>query len=242
MRHHRPPAPAGHRAPAPEERSLTDPRFVGSFPRADVTLDPPHPEVAFLGRSNVGKSSLLNALVGRTVARISATPGKTRLLNVFEIELGSREPGAVRSLAERSSALPESERLPAAGAVYFLDLPGYGYARVSQTDRRAFRTLVEGTLVRVGLVGVIWLLDIRHDLSKQDREIRDLLSGTGVRTLAALTKGDKLPRGAGRKREAELAAELELDDDQVLVTSAKTGTGIPDLREALSGLIGKAEG
>jgi GTP-binding protein EngB required for normal cell division len=113
---------------------------------------------------------------------------------------------------------------------------------VSHTDHRAFRTLVEGTLVRGGLVGVIWLLDIRHDLSKQDREIRDLLSGTGVRTLAALTKGDKLPRGAGRKREAELAAELELDDDQVLVTSAKTGTGLPDLREALSALMGKAEG
>jgi GTP-binding protein len=123
---------------------------------------------------------------------------------------------------------------------YFLDLPGYGYARVSHTDRRAFRALVEGTLGRPGLAGVIWLLDIRHDLSKNDQEIRDLLSGTGVRTLAALTKGDKLPRGTGRKREAELAAELELDDDQLLVTSAKTGTGIPDLREALSALIGKA--
>jgi len=97
-------------------------------------------------------------------------------------------------------------------------------------------------LNRATLSGVVWLLDIRHDLSTDDREIRDLLSGIGVRTLAALTKGDKLQRGAARKREAELAAELELDDDQVLLTSAKTGTGIVDLREALALLIGKAAG
>src|SRR5690348_14532136 len=214
MRHCRPAAPLGHRAAAPEERSLTDPRFVGSFPRADVTLDPPHPEIAFLGRSNVGKSSLLNAIVGRTIARISATPGKTRALNAFEID----------------------------GAYYLLDLPGYGYARASKAERAGFRPLLEGTLNRATLSGVVWLLDIRHDLSKEDREIRDLLSGVGVRTLAALTKGDKLPRGAGRKREAELAAELELDDDQMLLTSAKTGAGVADLREALTALIGKAAG
>src|SRR5690348_16382423 len=149
MRHRRPSAPAGHRAAPPEERSLTDPRFVGSFPRADVTLDPPLPEVAFLGRSNVGKSSLLNALVGRTLARVSATPGKTRALNAFEID----------------------------GAYYLIDLPGYGYARASKAERAGFRPLLEGTLNRATLSGVVWLLDIRHDLSKEDREIRDLLSG-----------------------------------------------------------------
>src|SRR4029077_602401 len=211
--HRGPPAPAGHRAAPPEERSLTDFRFLGSFPRADVPLDPPLPEIALLGRSNVGKSSLLNAVAGRKLARISATPGKTRMLNVFEIS-----------------------------GAYLLDLPGYGYARASHTEREGFRVLVESTLHRPGLSGVVWLLDIRHDLSEDDRAIRDLLSGIGVRTLAALTKGDKLPRNAGAKREAELAVDLELDDDQLLVTSAKTGSGVADLREAITALIGKAAG
>jgi len=172
--------------------------------------------------------------VERKIARVSATPGKTTMLNVFEIGMGDWGLGTGGS----QSPIPN----PPSPTVYLLDLPGYGYARASHTDRQGFRVLVEGTLARPRLAGVIWLLDIRHNLSKDDREIRDLLSGTGVRTLAALTKGDKLPRGTGRKREAELAAELELDDDQVLVTSAKTGTGIADLREALQALIGKAAG
>ncbi|HYK11598.1 MAG TPA: ribosome biogenesis GTP-binding protein YihA/YsxC [Gemmatimonadales bacterium] len=234
MRHRRPAAPAGHRTAPPEERSLTDPRFVGSFPRADVTLDPPHPEIAFLGRSNVGKSSLLNALVGRRIAKVSASPGKTKMLNVFEIGIGDWGLG----IRGHQSPIPNAE----SPTVYLLDLPGYGYARTSKVERAGFRPLLDGTLNRSTLSGVVWLLDIRHDLSKEDREIRDLLSGIGVRTLAALTKGDKLPRGTGRKREAELAAELELDDDQVLLTSAKTGTGLDELREALAGLIGKAAG
>jgi GTP-binding protein len=161
----------------------------------------------------VGKSSLLNAVAGRKLARISATPGKTRMLNVFEFS-----------------------------GAYLLDLPGYGYARASHTEREGFRVLVEGTLARPTLAGVVWLLDIRHDLSDDDRAIRDLLSGIGVRTLAALTKGDKLPRNASAKREAELAVDLELDDDQLLVTSAKTGSGVADLREAITALIGKAAG
>ena len=179
-----------------------------------MSFDPILPEIALLGRSNVGKSSLLNAIVGRQVARVSGTPGKTRALNAFEID----------------------------GAYYLLDLPGYGYARASKTERAGFRPLLEGTLARATLSGVIWLLDIRHELSKEDREIRDFLSGSGVRTLAALTKGDKLPRNAGRKREAELAAELELPDDQVLVTSARTGDGVGDLKESIAALIGKAAG
>src|SRR5258707_9683371 len=94
MRHHGPRAPPRDRAPAPEERSLTDPIFRGSFPRADVSLDPPLPEVAFVGRANAGKSSLLNALAGVRLAKVSATPGKTRMMNVFSV---SGAPGVGRS-------------------------------------------------------------------------------------------------------------------------------------------------
>src|SRR5437660_9947877 len=108
MRHVRPGSPAPDRAPTPEERSLSDPRYIGSFPRADVLLDPPLPEVAFVGRSNVGKSSLLNALVGRRIAKISGTPGKTRALNVFLI------PGfGTEGLGLRSATTSPRPRSPA---------------------------------------------------------------------------------------------------------------------------------
>ncbi len=174
-----------------------------------MLLDPPLPEVAFVGRSNVGKSSLLNALVGRRIAKTSGTPGKTRALNVFLID--------------------ESH--------YFLDLPGYGYARAGKAQRAAFRGLVKHTLRRERLRGVVWLLDIRHPLSADDQAMRDALSEEDTQVLAALTKGDKLSTGKRGTRERELRAELGLPEEQIVVTSAKTGDGIADLKEAVAGLI-----
>src|SRR5689334_10876834 len=118
MRHRGPAAATRHRAGSPEERSLTEPRFLGSFPRADVSLTPALPEVALVGRSNVGKSSLLNALAGRKIAKVSGTPGKTRALNVFQmtdvVSVGAQHAEPLRC------------------AYYLLDLPGYGYSRASQ--------------------------------------------------------------------------------------------------------------
>src|SRR2546425_13233649 len=105
------------------------PSYVGSFPRADVLLDPPLPEVAFVGRSNFGKSSLLNALVGRRIAKTSGTPGKTRALNVFLIDMGSGEWGGGPSGSHRN------ELIPTPNSLYFLDLPGDGYARASNSER-----------------------------------------------------------------------------------------------------------
>src|SRR6267143_761337 len=212
MRHVGPCAVARDRASPPEERSLTDARYIGSFPRADALLDPPLPEVAFIGRSNVGKSSLLNALVGRRIAKTSGTPGKTRALNVFLID----------------------------GSYYFLDLPGYGYARAGKAQRAAFRGLLKHALRRERLRGVVWLLDIRHPPSADDRAMQEVLVEGETHVLAALTKGDKLSTGERRTRERELREELELPEDQVVVTSAKTGEGISDLNEAIAGLLGKA--
>src|SRR6266567_1963304 len=209
MRHVGPRAVARDRASPPEERSLTDPRYIGSFPRADALLDPPLPEVAFIGRSNVGKSSLLNALVGRRIAKTSGTPGKTRALNVFLI----------------------------GGAYYFLDLPGYGYARAGKAQRAAFRGLLKHALLRQRLRGVVWLLDIRHPPSTDDRAMQDVLVDGETHVLAALTKGDKLSTGQRRTRERELREALGLPEDQVVVTSAKTGEGIADLNEAIAGLL-----
>src|SRR5712692_2194377 len=209
MRHVGPCAVARDRASPPEERSLTDARYIGSFPRADALLDPPLPEIAFVGRSNVGKSSLLNALVGRRIAKTSGTPGKTRALNVFLIDASH----------------------------YFLDLPGYGYARAGKAQRAAFRGLVKHALRRERLRGVVWLLDIRHPLSADDQAMQDALAEEDTQVLAALTKGDKLSSSKRTTRERELRAELGLPEDQVTVTSAKTGDGIADLKDAIAGLI-----
>jgi GTP-binding protein len=185
--------------------------FVGSFPDPLVRLDPPLPEIALIGRSNVGKSSLLNALVGRPgLARISATPGKTTLLNAF--------------------------RLP---AFYLVDLPGYGFARAGKVARAGYRRLVTRYLgERPSLAGVVWLLDIRRDPSKDDLEIQRLLADSGRPVLAALTKGDKLGRAAGLARTNELAAALSLHQDQVQLTSSKSGQGIAELALSILATIG----
>ncbi len=164
--------------------------------------------MAFVGRSNVGKSSLLNALVGQRVAKISATPGKTRMLNVYAVS-----------------------------GAYFLDLPGYGYSRASKADRVSFRRLVDHALRREGLAGVVWLLDLRREPSPDDRAMQDLLAEGGCPVLAALTKGDKLPQGQRRSRERELRADLDVPEDQIIVTSARTGEGVAELREAIGTLL-----
>src|SRR5256884_3501417 len=225
MRHGGSCAVTRDRASPPEERSLIDPRYIGSFPRADAPLDPPLPEVAFIGRSNVGKSSLLNALVGRRIAKTSGTPGKTRALNVFRVEMGRGEKREV------------SEPLPSPLSLYFLDLPGYRYARAGKEQRADFRRLLRYALDRERLRGVVRLLDIRHPPSVDDRTMQDTLAAGDRHGLAALTKGDKLSTAQRRDRERELRDELGLPEDQVIATSAKTGEGIAELREAIEGLV-----
>ncbi len=179
--------------------------FLGSFPDPLVALTPTLPEVAFIGRSNVGKSSLLNSLVGRPIARVSGTPGKTTLLNAY--------------------------RLP---SFYLVDLPGYGFARAGKSARAGYRSLVTRYLrQRPTLAGVVWLLDIRHPPSKDDREIQELLADSERPVLAVLTKSDKLPRGQRAERARALARELELPADQVQPASSQSGEGIAELAAAL---------
>jgi GTP-binding protein len=180
--------------------------FVGSFPDPQVIVEPRLPEIAFIGRSNVGKSSLLNALVGRPgLARVSGSPGKTTLLNFYR--------------------LPE---------LYLVDLPGYGFARASKTDRAGYRKLVTGYLrTREMLAGIVWLLDIRHDPSREDREMQQLLVESGRPVLAALTKADKLTRSALGQRERELAETLRLRAEQIQVTSSRSSLGIAELATSI---------
>ena len=172
--------------------------------------------------------------MGRKIAKTSGTPGKTRALNVFLVPPRAVGPGSAEVGAADPGAVPR-------GSVFFLDLPGYGYSRAGKADRIAFRRLVRHALDRERLAGVVWLLDIRHEPSAEDLTMQDLLAERETRTLAALTKGDKLARAERRRREQELRAALGLPEDQVIVTSAKTGEGIPELRDAIAGLVGDAK-
>jgi GTP-binding protein len=176
--------------------------FVGSFPDPLVRLEPPLPEIAFVGRSNVGKSSLLNALVARPgLARVSGTPGKTTLLNFYR--------------------LPE---------LYLVDLPGYGFSRAGKSARTGYQRLMTGYLrARDTLAGIVWLLDIRHQPSKEDREMQELLIESERPVLATFTKTDKLTRSALAERARELARALKLEPDQIQLTSSRSGLGITEL-------------
>lgn len=182
--------------------------FVGSFPDATRRLEPQLPEIVLLGRSNVGKSSLINALFGRKLARVSNTPGRTAHINVFQLP-----------------------------TLYLLDLPGYGFAKVSQGERARYQKLVRGVMERrTTLSGVLWLLDLRHDPTATDQQYGELLERAGVPVLVALTKGDKLPFGKRKERLAELTRRLALPEEQVQLTSSTTGEGIADLGASLLSL------
>jgi GTP-binding protein len=208
-------------APAPPKNPDADPanpllalpiEFVGSFPDPKIRVEPVLPEIAFIGRSNVGKSSLLNTLVGRPgLARVSGSPGKTTLLNFYR--------------------LPE---------FYLVDLPGYGFAKAGKTARAGYRRLVDGYLrERQELAGVVWLLDIRHQPSDNDFEMQDVLIQSGVPVLAVLTKVDKLTRSALTERTRELTLALGLLPDQVQLTSSRLKQGIAELAESIVATVAR---
>ena len=213
--------------------------FVGSFTDPLTPLDPPLPELAFLGRSNVGKSSLLNALVGiKGLAKVSATPGKTQAMNVFRIGPQATGHGPRSHFGAAGSPRPEAR-----GPEYYLiDLPGYGYAKASKTDRTRFAQLVEGFLLsRTSVAGIVWLLDIRHEPSREDRTMAELLGERGLPVLAVLTKADKLGTATVRTQAALICRALGLAPDQAQVTSSKSGAGLEELRASVAAAVGGME-
>lgn len=183
--------------------------YVKSAPSVAECPPGDRPEFALAGRSNVGKSSLLNALVGqRSLARVSRTPGRTQLLNAFDLTLAG--PGGARL------------------EIRCMDLPGYGYAAARREVRESFGPMVEGYLRgRTALVALVLLVDARRgELSDLDLALLDAASDQGKPTLIVATKIDKLgasERGLLRRR---LAAAVGARPRDVLLTSASEGIGV----------------
>lgn len=173
------------------------------------------PEVAFAGRSNVGKSSLLNKLVRRKAfARVSRTPGRTREINFFRVN---------------------DEFLLA-------DLPGYGYARISKERKADWKPLIEGYLRGTpALAGVVQILDIRREPSDDDVAMLDYLADLEVPTVVALTKIDKISRREVERRAIEIMSALALDGEQTIQFSSATGEGRDQLAEAVRSLVATAQ-
>jgi len=183
--------------------------FVAGAARAGRLPPPSLPEIALAGRSNVGKSALLNRLVGRrALARVSKTPGRTQQINFFAVD----------------------------GRLLLVDLPGYGFARVPVAVKRQWQGLVEGYLTnRPTLRGVLVLVDLRRGVEADDARLLDFLAAHGVTALLAVTKIDTMPRGRRLQRLAEIRAQWA--GGAFVPCSAVTGEGVDEVWAALNALV-----
>ncbi len=192
--------------------------FAGSHVDPGVSIAPELPHIAFWGRSNVGKSSLINVLLRRTrkkVARVSARPGKTQTLNFY--------------IVNRRFVL--------------VDLPGFGYAKVPRTLRESWQRLVRDYLRRSReLTGVVHLIDARRDPAPGDLAAMELLGDLGLPALIVVTKIDKTGKGSREGRIARLRRQLAVSREQLLVSSARTGEGREELLGAIGDLLEFDEG
>jgi len=190
---------------SPSEATISVPlviksvRFVKSAVRSGHYPPNDRPEVAFAGRSNVGKSSLINCLVQRKkLVRTSRTPGQTQTINFFSVN----------------------------EAFHFVDLPGYGFARVPQEVRQQWGPMMRSYLGgRSSLVGVVHILDIRHPPTADDLNLWGWLREEGITALAVLTKADKIPRGGWQAAIERTARALGAASEEIVVFSAADGHG-----------------
>ncbi len=184
--------------------------FMDTLMDAAAPLPGDLPQIAFSGRSNVGKSSLINTLLGRTkkgVAYVSRTPGKTQGLNFYRIN----------------------------GQFFFVDLPGFGFAKVPDHVREGWKPLIEGYLARSdGPCAVVHLMDARRNPTDDDLKMLDYLVELGLPALIGITKIDKLSWEKRMKTIPALIHSLDLDSDQVIPFSSKTGEGRDNFLRALT--------
>ncbi|MEG1500585.1 MAG: ribosome biogenesis GTP-binding protein YihA/YsxC [Clostridiales bacterium] len=180
-------------------------------------------QVVFLGRSNVGKSSLLNTLVSRrSLARISSAPGKTRLINFFILE-----------------AVSDDDQLL---SCFFVDLPGYGYAKVSKVEREKFLTMIEDFLTfQKDDKFCLQLVDIRHAPSREDVAMCDILHNAGYRLKIIATKADKVTKNIRAKNLRVIAQDLQVPLEDILPFSAVTKEGRDVLLSFIQDFLQDAE-
>lgn len=175
--------------------------------------DDKKPEIAFVGKSNVGKSSLINAMLNRKkLARTSGSPGKTRTINFYNVE----------------------------DKLYFVDLPGYGYAKASKSEIERWGHMIEDYLLnRPQLKGIILLVDMRHEPGQNDLQMYEWLKFYGYRIIIAATKSDKLKRSELGKHKAMLIRAFGLSAEDVLIPfSSETKAGKEELWQLLEELLG----
>jgi GTP-binding protein len=191
-----------------DARFLTTAVEENGWPPADT------PEIAFVGRSNVGKSSMINALTGRRkLVRVSNTPGRTRTLNFFDVVL---------------------ERGEARRTVRLADLPGYGFAKVSKTERLGWDRMITGYLQRrTALRGVVAIVDAEVGATDDDVRTLAYLVSSGRRVLVAATKIDRLGKAHRKPQLATIAERLSVPRDTVLGFSATEKLGVSDVWESL---------
>ncbi|MDD6705081.1 MAG: ribosome biogenesis GTP-binding protein YihA/YsxC [Atopobiaceae bacterium] len=178
-------------------------RYLASYGTVEQLPQSKAPEVSFVGRSNVGKSSLINKLFNRkSLAKVSGKPGKTANINFFE-----------------------------ADGIHFVDLPGYGFAQRSQAEKQRWADLIDAYFTSERSHNlVVALVDIRLDAQALDLQMIDYLKGAGLPFIIALTKADKLSRQKQQAQLRKLAAAFGVDEMACVITSAQTGLGIDTLK------------
>jgi len=195
--------------------TVVDAAFKKSATKDGEEPDDGTPEIAFAGRSNVGKSSMINALLGRKkLVRVSNTPGRTRLLNFFDVTL----------------SIDRDRRV----SVRLCDLPGYGFAKVSKTERESWRHMIGNYLKRrKPLAAIVVIIDANVGATPDDVQMIDFAQETDARILVAATKIDKLGKSYRKPRLSQLARALDLPIDAVVGFSATQKLGIDDVWERL---------
>ena len=182
-------------------------RFEASYGTIAQLPEPTQPEVSVAGRSNVGKSSLLNKLFGRkNLVKVSATPGKTCNINFFDVD-----------------------------GITFVDLPGYGFAKVSKAEKERWANLISGYFEQERSFNlVISLVDIRHEAQKLDLQMIGFLQEAELPYIVALTKADKIGRSKQNQQAALLSKQLNVPREQMVITSSATGQGIDELKRRIA--------
>jgi GTP-binding protein len=195
----------------PQHQPVGSAEFIGAIGKPGQAPPARLPQIAIAGRSNVGKSTLLNKLVGRkSLARTSKRPGRTQEINFFRID----------------------------NRFMIVDLPGYGFAQAPKDVRERWGPLIESYLSNTReLLGIVLLVDARHGLTADDEAMIDYLATTGTPTLFALTKMDKLNRAGQQKAAQKLRGKLGIDEEQLLPTSGRTGEGVGTLWASLLALL-----